>query len=81
VGITSPARRFRVGPRLPGANFFGEVVSARMGEDDARVGLPCRRIALLLFGVSSLRAQTLDLVPGFLQDIAGQTPLPARVQP
>jgi hypothetical protein len=34
-------------------------------------------IALLLFGVSALRAQTLDPVPGFLQDIAGQTPLPA----
>jgi hypothetical protein len=42
---------------------------------ESRPSLPS--IALLLFGVSALRAQTLDPVPGFLQDIAGQTPLRA----
>lgn len=35
-------------------------------------------IALLLFGVSSPRAQTLNPVPGFLQDVTGQTPLRPR---
>jgi hypothetical protein len=42
---------------------------------DAKVSSFCLRLALLLFVLPALRGQTVNSVPGFLQDFAGQWPL------
>jgi hypothetical protein len=42
---------------------------------DAKASSFCLRLALLLFVLPALRGQTVNSVPGFLQDLAGQWPL------
>lgn len=65
-----------VEPRLPGANLSCEVDLRTLDQRRKSRSLHLSSMALLLFGISALSAQTLDPLPGFVQDVSAQYPLP-----
>ena len=77
IGRRAPVRRSSPIPATISDAFrFGEAAYSCLAHHAHNFILPT---ASLFFGVAAaLHGQTLDPVPGFLQDIAGQFPLPAE---